>query len=70
MGDVPFRRVLLHGLVCDETGSKMSKVKGNVIDPLDLVNGATFHDIVAEGEARRALPRGSEVPQGLPHRVP
>ena len=37
MGDVPFRRVLLSGLIVDETGDKMSKVKGNVIDPLDLV---------------------------------
>jgi valyl-tRNA synthetase len=40
MKDVPFRRVLLHGMVVDETGKKMSKVLGNVIDPLDLVNGA------------------------------
>ncbi|KAA3678636.1 valyl-tRNA synthetase [Paragonimus westermani] len=36
---IPFRQVLLHGLVCDATGQKMSKSKGNVIDPLDLVNG-------------------------------
>jgi valyl-tRNA synthetase len=42
MGKVPFRRILLHGLVVDETGEKMSKVKGNVIDPLDLVHGTTF----------------------------
>ncbi|MCL2778360.1 MAG: valine--tRNA ligase [Polyangiaceae bacterium] len=40
MKEVPFRRVLLHGMVVDETGEKMSKVKGNVIDPLDLVYGA------------------------------
>ncbi len=40
MKDVPFRRVLLHGMVVDETGKKMSKVLGNVIDPLDLVYGA------------------------------
>jgi valyl-tRNA synthetase len=45
MGDVPFRRVLLHGLVVDETGDKMSKMKGNVIDPLDLVHGATFESV-------------------------
>ena len=37
MGEVPFRRVLLSGLIVDETGDKMSKVKGNVIDPLDLI---------------------------------
>lgn len=40
MGEVPFKRILLHGMVVDETGDKMSKVKGNVIDPLDLVYGA------------------------------
>ncbi|MCL2724436.1 MAG: valine--tRNA ligase [Polyangiaceae bacterium] len=47
MKDVPFRRVLLHGMVVDETGDKMSKVKGNVIDPLDLVYGAK-PDAIAE----------------------
>jgi len=46
MGEPPFKRVLLHGLVVDETGDKMSKVKGNVIDPLDLIHGATFDEIV------------------------
>ncbi len=48
MGDVPFRRVLLHGMVVDETGAKMSKVKGNTIDPLDLIQGAAFTDVVAK----------------------
>jgi valyl-tRNA synthetase len=46
MGEPPFKRVLLHGLVVDETGDKMSKVKGNVIDPLDLIHGSTFDDVV------------------------
>ena len=59
MGEVPFRRVLLHGLVVDETGDKMSKVKGNVIDPLDLIHGATFAEMVDEGAARRARGRGA-----------
>jgi valyl-tRNA synthetase len=51
MGEPPFKRVLLHGLVVDETGDKMSKVKGNVIDPLDLVFGASFDEVV-----QKALP--------------
>ncbi len=46
MKDVPFRRVLLHGMVVDENGDKMSKVKGNVIDPLDLIHGAPFEEVV------------------------
>jgi valyl-tRNA synthetase len=37
MGDVPFRRVFINGLVRDEAGKKMSKTRGNDVDPLELV---------------------------------
>ena len=46
MGEVPFKRVLLHGMVVDETGDKMGKLKGNTLDPLDLIYGADFSAIV------------------------
>jgi valyl-tRNA synthetase len=38
MGEVPFKRVIMNGLVRDERGQKMSKSKGNVIDPLEVID--------------------------------
>lgn len=40
-GEVPFRKVFLHGIVCDEHGRKMSKSRGNVITPEQVINGAS-----------------------------
>jgi valyl-tRNA synthetase len=45
MGEVPFRTVYLHAMVRDEKGDKMSKTKGNVIDPLQLTDGAAAADV-------------------------
>ncbi len=58
MGDVPFGRVLLSGLVTDERGEKMSKTKGNVIDPLDVIGGSTLDALVAKAADAGAKPSG------------
>jgi len=58
MGEVPFTRVLLAGLVTDERGEKMSKVKGNVVDPLDVIHGATGEELIEKAEKAGAKKAG------------
>jgi valyl-tRNA synthetase len=58
MGKPPFKRVLLAGMVTDENGDKMSKVKGNVIDPLDLIYGATAQELSEKAQKSGTSEKG------------
>ena len=74
-GKVPFRDVYINALVRDEEGQKMSKSKGNVLDPLDLIDGVDVEALVAKRTSNLMDPRQADAiakrtrkqfPNGIP----
>ncbi len=56
-GEIPFKKVYITGLVRDEQGQKMSKSKGNILDPIDLIDGIEIDELVQKRTADMMQPQ-------------
>lgn len=74
-GKIPFKDIIITGLICDSDGKKMSKSKGNVLDPIDIIDGIDLESLIAKrtsnlmlDSVRKSITKATQkqFPDGIP----